>query len=670
MKFPHNTTHSKGNNPLLPNVFNNASDKPAAQSNRGFAENLRRQISVLTDAPKQPAKASTADVISSSDTLKHGTRSRGTDLPAGEQKLPHEGHKKSGYNPSETQAASSDRNPKSDTGKHSGAEKANQTASVQGDGSPGADSQDEVSQQSSSREETPAVDVAANNTEQPAITITDEKTESMVLASAEQTADTLPDSVSDLAASILLAPGQTPQPAPDTAVAGVTDATTLSGTAFLINNAEENASPSGRLIEGVSLNTLLTGAGVLGGAQTDKLPEFTSAAVVSTPAPLMQAAANSPFSALASKPATDKTVAGTASWRSGSAAAMSPASLLPLSSSTPELQDADSSQLSLSGMIAGNTGNKPSTVNLTAATHLPAWPTEQSADAAADDLLKSIDLTDFVGNQIEGNETGLSGKLTDPKPALPAFLQNTSLFSQAGQLPAAFVDTPMSSALASLLMPGTTDPLAAPEGLDSALMTATAGNSSSGTGAGVSASGLSAALYSQEHRQLAAADARSALVQNNRGLETSLTTTSSLKLPGLDVTFGQAGWIERVGRQMLLQSAQGSSSAQIRLDPPELGSLTVKIQLVDQSAAVNFVSPHAMVRDALEQQASRLQDMFREQGLDLQDVSVSDHSAQSDSSEQRDSNTGGHAASRETADAGLTTPSVVRQSDALIDYYA
>lgn len=97
-------------------------------------------------------------------------------------------------------------------------------------------------------------------------------------------------------------------------------------------------------------------------------------------------------------------------------------------------------------------------------------------------------------------------------------------------------------------------------------------------------------------------------------------------------SFGQAGWGDNVARQLMVMTANGINSAQIRLDPPELGTLSVRVQMVDQSATVNFVSQHAMVRDALDAQIPRLQDLFRNEGIDLLDVTVSDQqtSAQGD----------------------------------------
>lgn len=196
-----------------------------------------------------------------------------------------------------------------------------------------------------------------------------------------------------------------------------------------------------------------------------------------------------------------------------------------------------------------------------------------------------------------------------------------------------------------------------------------------GVNASDSASGLQGtSLYTADQRLQQAAEARLAhlqgLQQTNASVENATSRMTGTGLSGLDVTFGQPGWVERVGRQMLLQSAQGNSTAQIQLDPPELGSLTIRIQLVDQSATVNFVSPHAMVRDALEQQAQRLQEMFNEQGLNLRDVSVSDQSANARQQSEQQSR-GQPGAADQTADSHEhEIVSSAHKSMSLIDYYA
>lgn len=87
-------------------------------------------------------------------------------------------------------------------------------------------------------------------------------------------------------------------------------------------------------------------------------------------------------------------------------------------------------------------------------------------------------------------------------------------------------------------------------------------------------------------------------------------------------------WGEALSQRISLMTARNQSEARIQLDPPELGRLNIQIQVNSEQASVSFTSPHALVRDALEANVPRLQDMLSEQGLDLLDVDISDQSQQ------------------------------------------
>lgn len=91
---------------------------------------------------------------------------------------------------------------------------------------------------------------------------------------------------------------------------------------------------------------------------------------------------------------------------------------------------------------------------------------------------------------------------------------------------------------------------------------------------------------------------------------------------------GQAQWKTEIAEKVAWFSARNISHAEIRLDPPELGSLQIKIQLNQEQAQVTFNSPHASVREALDQSSNRLREMFQEQGLNLADVNVGGEGAQ------------------------------------------
>lgn len=96
---------------------------------------------------------------------------------------------------------------------------------------------------------------------------------------------------------------------------------------------------------------------------------------------------------------------------------------------------------------------------------------------------------------------------------------------------------------------------------------------------------------------------------------------------GVSVPVGQPQWSQAVGEKVLWLAAQNVSAAEIRLDPPDLGPMQVKVSVNQDQASVSFTSPHPVVREALDQQLNRLREMFTEQGLNLVNVDVSDQPA-------------------------------------------
>ena len=97
-------------------------------------------------------------------------------------------------------------------------------------------------------------------------------------------------------------------------------------------------------------------------------------------------------------------------------------------------------------------------------------------------------------------------------------------------------------------------------------------------------------------------------------------------MAGQPVPMQQAGWGEAVVDRVMLLSSQNLRSAEIQLDPAELGRLEVRISVNQEQTQVTFASANAGVREALEGQMHRLREMFTQQGMNLLDVNVSDQS--------------------------------------------
>jgi len=74
----------------------------------------------------------------------------------------------------------------------------------------------------------------------------------------------------------------------------------------------------------------------------------------------------------------------------------------------------------------------------------------------------------------------------------------------------------------------------------------------------------------------------------------------------------------------------------IRLDPPELGSMEVRVNVQQEQTQVQIVTPSTQVREALEQHSARLREALAEQGLNLSNLDVSDQQTQSESSENEE----------------------------------
>lgn len=145
-------------------------------------------------------------------------------------------------------------------------------------------------------------------------------------------------------------------------------------------------------------------------------------------------------------------------------------------------------------------------------------------------------------------------------------------------------------------------------------------------------------------------------------------------LPQQPLSMSQNGWSEAVVERVMWLSSQNLKSAEIQLDPAELGRLEVRINFNQEQTQVSFASPHAGVRDALEGQLQRLREMFNQQGMNLMDVNVSDQSLARDDrqTDERGGSRGLAAGGEEHADLGdvTVTSTALDSGRGLIDFYA
>ncbi|MGE6648230.1 flagellar hook-length control protein FliK [Shewanella colwelliana] len=76
-------------------------------------------------------------------------------------------------------------------------------------------------------------------------------------------------------------------------------------------------------------------------------------------------------------------------------------------------------------------------------------------------------------------------------------------------------------------------------------------------------------------------------------------------------------------QQLVAMVSQGVQHAEIRLDPPELGQMMVRIQVQGDQTQVQFHVMQNQTKDIVEQALPRLREMLAEQGMQLTDSNVS-----------------------------------------------
>lgn len=138
-------------------------------------------------------------------------------------------------------------------------------------------------------------------------------------------------------------------------------------------------------------------------------------------------------------------------------------------------------------------------------------------------------------------------------------------------------------------------------------------------------------------------------------------------------TVGSPLWAGAFSHQMVAISQRAGSAtqtAELHLNPPDLGPLRVLLSMKGDQAQAIFVSAHGAVRSAVEAALPQLQQSLADAGIHLGQASVGEQAPQ-----EQDNNTGrGQRRGDTLADAGADTAEVptapARATQGLIDAYA
>ena len=92
------------------------------------------------------------------------------------------------------------------------------------------------------------------------------------------------------------------------------------------------------------------------------------------------------------------------------------------------------------------------------------------------------------------------------------------------------------------------------------------------------------------------------------------------------LNLNQKNWERTLGHQLNWMVNNRLHEAEIKVSPPDLGPLEVRVSQHHNQTSVTFFSHEAAVREALENALPRLREMLDSQGINLNQAQVSDQS--------------------------------------------
>tara|TARA_R110001592_G_scaffold245588_2_gene507017 strand:- start:1300 stop:2970 length:1671 start_codon:yes stop_codon:yes gene_type:complete len=150
--------------------------------------------------------------------------------------------------------------------------------------------------------------------------------------------------------------------------------------------------------------------------------------------------------------------------------------------------------------------------------------------------------------------------------------------------------------------------------------------------------------------------------------------TNNLLQQPLDLHSKQAAAM--IGERVMMMISQGKQEVQIRLDPAELGSMFIKVQVQQDQVQLNIQTQAGLSKDIIEQNMPRLREQLAQQGIQLGEANVQQQSQQQ-GQQQRNNEVNTASGQRgnglemiEDEQTAVWMPSKIASSEQGIDFYA
>ena len=159
----------------------------------------------------------------------------------------------------------------------------------------------------------------------------------------------------------------------------------------------------------------------------------------------------------------------------------------------------------------------------------------------------------------------------------------------------------------------------------------------------------------------------------------TLTNTSAPVTPTVATPLGHQGWADEFSQKISWVATQQNQTAQLHLNPPNLGPLDVVLKISGGEATALFASPHGAVREAIESALPKLREILADNGIMLGNTTISDQTPRDRNMDQFTGQGFGKAAQHEMGDpapgAGGLSPATepvapVRRHNGMVDTFA
>lgn len=127
-----------------------------------------------------------------------------------------------------------------------------------------------------------------------------------------------------------------------------------------------------------------------------------------------------------------------------------------------------------------------------------------------------------------------------------------------------------------------------------------------------------------------------------------------------------------IAAEVSILAREGLQTAELRLNPVELGPIRIELSVANQVAEINFAAAHATTREGIEQSLSQLRELLSSQGMSLGHAGVSSDPRGGQAEQRQEGSRPSMAGSPRGGgeDARMSTPVAVRAPRGMLDLYA